>query len=91
MACMAQYEPGQAVEQFGDVRFEEDLAAVRKQSCLLPYSGLREEDDQSALYSNGNSLSLLNTRVRRRAQQLSRHRGSSKITHPVDNGRRLAT
>lgn len=63
VACMEEYDPGQAVEVFGDVRFEDDLAAVRKQSCLLPYSGLREGDDKAALYSNGNSLSLVNTRV----------------------------
>lgn len=62
---MPQYEPGQAVEQFGDVRFDEDLCAVRKQSCLLPFSGVRSErDDPSAVYSNGNTLALVNTKVR---------------------------
>lgn len=65
MACMARYEPGQAVEQFGDIRFDDDLVAVRKQSCLLPLSGLREGDDQAAVYSTGNSLSLVNTKVSR--------------------------
>lgn len=63
VACMARYEPGQAVEQFGDIRFDDDLVAVRKQSCLLPLSGLREGDDQAAVYSTGNALSLVNTKV----------------------------
>ncbi|CAM9697958.1 unnamed protein product, partial [Laminaria digitata] len=63
VACMARYEPGQVVEQFGDIRFDDDLAAVRKQSCCLPFSGLREgQDDRAAMYSNGNNLSLVNTR-----------------------------
>lgn len=64
VACMARYEPGPAVEQFGDIRFDDDLAAVRKQSCYLPFSGLGEGDDRAAMYSNGNNLSLVNTRVR---------------------------
>lgn len=64
MACMARFEPGQAVEQFGDVRFDGDLAAVRKQSCLLPFSGLGEGDDKGAMYSDGNSLGLVNTKVK---------------------------
>lgn len=51
------------VEVFGDVRFEEDLVAVRKQSCLLPFGGLDGGDDPGALYSNGNGLSLMNTQV----------------------------
>lgn len=63
VACMARYEPGQAVEQFGDIRFDEDLVAVRKQSCLLPLSGLREGEDKAAVYSAGNALSLVNTKV----------------------------
>lgn len=63
VACMARYEAGQAVEQFGDVRFDDDLVAVRKQSCLLPLSGLKEGEDQAAVYSTGNSLSLVNTKV----------------------------
>eukprot|EP00752_Nemacystus_decipiens_P003390 g3137.t1 len=62
VACMSRYEPGQAVEQFGDIRFDEDLVAVRKQSCLLPFSGLREGEDQAAVYSTGNTLSLVNTK-----------------------------
>eukprot|EP00903_Cladosiphon_okamuranus_P014535 g13482.t1 len=62
VACMARYEPGQAVEQFGDIRFDDDLVAVRKQSCLLPLSGLREGEDQAAVYSTGNTLSLVNTK-----------------------------
>lgn len=62
---MARHEPGQAVEQFGDVRYDEDLCAVRKQSCLLPFSGrCLEGDDPSAVYSSGNSLALVNTKVR---------------------------
>lgn len=61
---MARYEPGQAVEQFGDVRYDEDLVAVRKQSCLFPLSGLREGDDPAAVYSTGNALALVNTKVR---------------------------
>lgn len=62
---MPRFEPGQAVEQFGDVRFDGDLAAVRKQSCLLPFSGLGGGDDRGATYSDGNSLGLVNTKVRR--------------------------
>ncbi len=64
MSCMARYEPGQAVEQFGDVRYDEDLVAVRKQSCLFPLSGLRDGDDPAAVYSTGNTLALVNTKVR---------------------------
>ena len=63
MTCTPLREPGHAVEVFGDVRFEEDLVAVRKQSCLLPFGGFDSGHDPAALYSNGNSLSLVNTRV----------------------------
>ena len=60
---MAQFEPGQAVDVFGDVRFEDDLAAVRKQSCLFPLGDFNGDPDQPALCSSGNSISLVNTRV----------------------------
>lgn len=61
---MARYEPGQAVEQFGDIRFDDDLCAVRKQSCLLQFTGVRDGEDPAAVYSSGNSLALINTKVR---------------------------
>lgn len=90
MACMARYEPGQAVEQFGDIRFDDDLVAVRKQSCLLPFSGLREGDDQAAVYSTGNALSLVNTKVSeqemRGGRDGGREGGKGGVGHCVDNG-----
>lgn len=61
---MARYEPGQAVEQFGDVRFDDDLCAVKKQSCLLQFTRVRDGEDPAAVYSSGNSLALVNTKVR---------------------------
>lgn len=63
VACTAQFEPGQAVEQLGDVRFDGDLTAVRKQSCILPLTRLEDGDDPAAVYSDGNTLTLVNTRV----------------------------
>ena len=72
MACMARCEPGQVVEQFGDIRFDDDLAAVRKQSFFFPFSGLREGQDPAAMYSAGNNLSLVNTRVSFLAEERDR-------------------
>ncbi|CAM9803791.1 unnamed protein product, partial [Sphacelaria rigidula] len=62
VTCTARFETGQAVEQLGDVRYDGDLTAVRKQSCPVPVTTLRPGDDQDAVYSDGNTLSLANTR-----------------------------
>ncbi|CAM9791908.1 unnamed protein product, partial [Ectocarpus sp. 12 AP-2014] len=35
---------------------------VRKQSCLLQFSGVRDGEDPAAAYSSGNSLALINTK-----------------------------
>lgn len=79
VACTPLGKSRHVVEVFGDVRFEEDLVAVRKQSCLLPFGGLDGGDDPAALYSNGNNLSLVNTQVNRVGLKFPRQRRGGHV------------